>query len=70
MERNVGVLAVDFRSGGGEDEFLFLARGFKDQLRAVYIGFDGFDGAFDDEFNADGGGQMDNDIGVVNEFRE
>src|SRR5713226_8360070 len=70
VERNVGVLAVDFRGGGGENELLFLAGGFEDQLRAVYVGLDGLDGAFDDEFDADGGGKMDDDIGIINEFGE
>ena len=70
VERNVGVFAVDLRGRGGENEFLFLAGSFEDQLRAVYIGLDGLDGAFDDEFDADGGGKMDDRIGVINKFGE
>src|SRR5712692_1461139 len=70
VEGNVGVLAVDLGGGGGENEFLFFAGGFEDQLRAVDIGFDGFDGTFDDEFDANGGGQMDDHIGIIYEFSE
>ncbi len=70
MERNVGVLAVDFRGGSSEDEFLFLVGGFEDQLGAIYIGLDGLDGAFHDEFDADGGGQMNDHVGIIDEFGE
>ena len=70
VERNVGVLAVDLGRGRRQNEFLFFAGSFEDHLRAVYIGLDGLDRAFDDEFDTDGGGQMDDDIGIVNEFGE
>src|SRR6202030_2212528 len=70
VERNVGILAVDLRSGRGENEFPLLAGGFEDQLRAVYVGLDGLDGAFDDEFDSDSGGQMDDHIGIIDEFGE
>ena len=70
VERDVGILAVDFGGGSGENEFLFLASSFEDELRAVDVGLDGLDGAFDDELDADGGGEMDDHIGIVNELGE
>ena len=70
VEGDVGVLAVDFGGGGGKDEFAFFAGGFEDALSAVDIGFDGAHGAFDDELDADSGGEMDDDVGIVDEFRE
>src|SRR5580704_5147518 len=70
VERDVGVLAVDFGSGGGEDEFAFLAGGFEDALSAVDIGFNGTHGAFHDELDADSGGKVDDDVGIVHEFCE
>ena len=39
-------------------------------MSAVYIGLDGLDGAFDDEFDSDSGGQMDDHIGIINKFGE
>ncbi len=39
-------------------------------MSAVYIGLDGLDGAFDDEFDSDSGGQMDDHIGIIDEFGE
>src|SRR6266849_1159441 len=68
MEGNVGVLAIDFGGGSGENDLLFFAGGFEDQLGAIYVGLDGLDGTFDDELDADGGGEMDDDIGIVDEF--
>src|SRR5882672_3356839 len=62
MEWNVGVFSVDFGGGGSENEFPFLASGFQDQLRSVDIGFDGLDRALDNEFDADGGSQMDDEL--------
>src|SRR5713226_1507155 len=70
VERDVGVLAVDLGGGGGENELLFFAGGFEDELGAVYVGLDGLDGAFDDELDADGGGEVDDDIGVIDELGE
>src|SRR5277367_1332339 len=69
MKRHVCVLAVDFRSGGGENEFTFFAGGFENALRAVHIGFDGAHGAFDNKLDANSGGKVDDDIGIVDEFR-
>jgi hypothetical protein len=70
VEREVGVFAVDFGSGSGEDEFAFFAGGFEDALGAVDIGFDGADRAFDDELDADGSGEMDDDVSIIDEFGE
>src|SRR5882762_14250 len=70
VERNVGILAVDLRGGRGENEFPLLAGGFEDQLSAIYIGLDGFDGAFDDESDSHSGGQMDDHIGIIDKFGE
>src|SRR6202035_4415559 len=70
VERNVGILAVDLRSGGGENEFPLLASSFEDQLSAVYVGLDGLNGAFDDEFDSDSGGQMDDHISIIDELGE
>ena len=39
-------------------------------MRAVDIGLDSLDRAFDDEFDADSGGQMDDHIGIVDELSE
>jgi hypothetical protein len=39
-------------------------------LRAVYVGLDGLDGAFDDELDANGGGEVDDDIGIIGKFGE
>ena len=39
-------------------------------LRAVDIGFDGADGALDNQANADGGGEMNNNVGIVDELRD
>ncbi len=39
-------------------------------MGAVYVGLDGLDGTFDDEFDANGGGQMDDHIGIIDEFGE
>ena len=39
-------------------------------MRAVDIGLDGLDWTLDDKFDSYGGSQMDDDIGVVNEFGE
>ncbi len=69
VKGNVGVFSVDLGSGGGQHEFLFLASRFENQLRAVDIGFDGLDGTFDNEFDANGGGEMDHDIRIIHEFR-
>src|SRR4029077_15358674 len=41
---------------------------FQDHLRAVDVGLDGAHGAFDDELNADSGGEMDDDVGIVNKL--
>ena len=70
MERNVGIFSVDLGGRSREDELLLLAGRFEDQLSAVYIGLDGFDGALNDEFDADGSGQMDDYIGIIHEFGE
>ena len=70
MKRHVGVFAVDLGGGGREDELAFFAGGFEDHLRAVDVGFDGAHGTFDDELDADGGGEMDDDVGIVDEFRD
>src|SRR5882762_2413064 len=70
VERNVGVLAVDLRGGRGENEFPLLACGFEDQLSAVYIGLDGLDGAFDDEFDSHSGGEMHDYVGIIDKFGE
>ena len=37
-------------------------------MRAVDVGLDGADGAFDDEFDADSGSEMNDDIGIVDEL--
>jgi hypothetical protein len=37
-------------------------------LGAVHVGLNGLDGTFDDEFDANGGGQMDDHIGIIDEF--
>src|SRR6267378_1664585 len=68
VKGNVGVFSVDLGSGGGQHEFLFLAGRFEYQLRAVNIGFDGLDGTFDNEFDADGGSKVHDDIGIVDEL--
>ena len=68
VERDVGALAVDLGGGSGDDELALLRGGFEDHLRAVDVGLDGADGALDDELDADGGGEMDDDVGVVDEF--
>src|SRR6266550_6184658 len=70
VERNVSILAVDLRGGSGENELPLLAGRFEDQLSAVYIGLDGLDGAFDDEFDSNSSGQMDDHIGIINKFGE
>src|SRR6266513_439953 len=70
VERNVSILAVDLRGGSGENEFLLLRGGFEDQLSAVYIGLDGLDGAFDDEFDSDSGGEMHDYVSIINKFCE
>ena len=49
---------------------LRFAGGFENSLSSVDIRFDGAHGAFHDEFDADGGGKMDDDIGIVDELRE
>src|SRR3981189_2330268 len=65
MEGNVEIFAVDLGGGGSEHELAFFAGGFEDELRAVDVGFDGADGTFDDELDADSGGEMDDDVGIV-----
>jgi len=70
VERDVGVFAVDFGSRGSENELALFAGGFEDALGAVNIGFDGADGAFDDELDADGSGEVDDDVGIIDEFGE
>jgi len=70
VERDVGVLAVDFGSGSGEHEFAFFAGSFEDALGAVDIRFDRAHRAFHDELDADSGGKMDDDVGVVDELGE
>src|SRR5882762_4770568 len=70
VERNVGVLAVDLRSGRGENEFPLLASGFENQLSAVYVGLDGFDGAFDNEFDSHSGGEMHDYVSIIDELGE
>src|SRR5213075_849916 len=63
VKRNLSAFAVDLGGGGGENEFTFSCGGFENVLRAVDIGLDGTDGAFDDQANANGGGQMDDNVG-------
>ena len=70
VERHVGIFAVDFGSGSGKNEFAFFAGGFQDPLRAVDVGFDGAHRAFDDELHADGGREVDDDVGIVDQFRQ
>jgi hypothetical protein len=70
VEGDIGVLAVDLGGGSGENEFAFLAGGFQDHLCAVDVGLDGLDRAFDDELDANRGGEVHNDIGVVYELGE
>lgn len=70
VERDVGVLAVDFGSGSSENEFAFFAGGFEDALGAVDIGFNSADRAFDDELDADGSSEVDDDVGIIDEFGE
>src|SRR5207249_1749777 len=65
-----GVFPVNLGGGCGEDKFLFLAGGFKDQLRAVDIGLDGLDRALDNELDANGCRQMDDDLGIIHKFSE
>ena len=68
VERHVGVFAVDLGRGSDEDELLFLVGGFENHLRAVDVGLDGANGAFDDELHADGGGEVNHSIGVIDEL--
>ena len=68
VKRHVGIFAVDFGCRSGKDEFALLAGGFEDPLRAVDVGLDGANRTFDDEFDADGGREVDHDVGIVNEF--
>src|SRR5271156_6523357 len=68
VERDVGIFAVDFGCGSDEDALAFFAGGFENHLGAVDVRFDGADGAFDDELDAHGGGEMDDDVGVVHEL--
>jgi hypothetical protein len=68
-KRNLGAFAVDLRGRSCENEFAFFCRGFQDVLRAVDVGLNRADGAFNDQTNADGGGEMDDDVGIVDELR-
>ena len=70
VERHLGVLPVDFGSGGQQNKLLFLPSGFEDQLRAVDIGLNRADGALHDELHADGGSEMNDDVGIIDEFRK
>src|SRR5882724_5560045 len=67
-KRNLGAFSVDLGGGGGENEFTFSCGGFENVLRAVHVGFDGAHGAFDDQANANGGGEMDDNVSAVDEF--
>ena len=68
VKRHLRALAIYLRGGRGKNELTFFAGGFEDQLRAVDVGLDGADGAFDDEFDADSGSEMNDDIGIVDEL--
>ena len=68
MERHVGIFAVDFRCGGGENEFALFAGGFQDPLRSVDVGLDGANRTFHDQFHADGGREVDHRVGIIDEF--
>ncbi len=46
----------------------FLRAVLEDDLRAVHVGLDRAHRGFDDELDADGGGEMEHDIGAVDEL--
>src|ERR1700736_6328657 len=68
VKRNVNILPVDFRGRGGKDELALLASSFQNHLRAIDVGFDSANGTLHDELNADGGGQVNDDVGIVDQL--
>src|SRR6202007_887064 len=69
-ERYVGAFAVDFGGGSRDDKLALFGGRFEDHLRAVDVGLDGTHGTFDDQLDADGGGKMDDCVGIVHEFSD
>ena len=53
-----------------KNKFLLLAGSFQDQLRAVHIGLDGANRAFDNELHAHGSGKMNDHVRIIHKFRE
>ena len=69
-EGDLDAFAVDFGGGGDEDFAAVAVGGFEDGFAAHDVGFDGADGVFDDEAHADGGGEVDDDLGLAGEAVE
>ena len=52
------------------DELLLLVRELEHDLGAVHVGFDRVDRGFDDQLDADGGGQVHDDVRAIDELGE
>ena len=61
-------LAVDLGRREDDDQLALLARVREHDLGAVHVRFDRADRRFDDELHADGGGQVEHDVGAIDEL--
>ena len=69
-ERHIVALAVDLGGRGEHDELLFLVGVLQHHLGAVHVGLDGVDRLFDDQLDADGGGEMKDHVAAIDELGE
>ena len=68
-ERHGRALAVDLGGREDDDELALLARVRQHDLGAVHVGLDRAHRRFDDELDADGGGQVKDDVGAIDRAR-
>ena len=69
-ERHVVALAVDLGGRGDHDQLLLLVGVLEHHFGAVHVGLDRADRLLDDQLDADGRGEMKNDVAAVDELRE
>src|ERR1700677_2727018 len=67
---NFVALAIDFGSGGGEDQLFLFGSRVQHVLGAMDIGFDGAYWALHNQAHAHGGGQVENHVTLVDQFRQ
>ena len=70
LEGHVGALAVHLGGRRDDDQLLLLVRVLEHDLGAVHVGLDRVDRLLDDQLHADGRGEVEHDVAVVDQLGE